>query len=461
MGRLGSGAGARSPRHARALIVSPAVTQILELGRTLVAFAFALGIIILVHESGHFFVARAFGMRVLAFAIGFGKRVWGFERGGTEFKLCAFPLGGYVKLASEEPGDTSDDPRDFLNRPRWQRIAVYLAGPLANAILSIVVITGLFVVGVDVPALQSIPAEIGTVEAGSPGAEAGLAPGDRIVAIEGKAVDRWQDVAFTVMTSIGKPLRLELERAGRGFEAVVTPIKPEDFDFGDIGIYPKVLPHIGRVVPGSPAERGGLVAGDELLAVDGRPLASSGAFVDYVEERAGQTLVITVGRDGERLELAVVPAADETGKGKIGVQLTISQRFPLGQALVESVRFNYNVAKQSLAVIGKIFTREVAAKSALAGPIEIAAQSGAAARTGFKSLLYLMGVISLSVGLLNLFPIPILDGGQIVILLVESLIRRDLSVAVKERIAQVGLAMIVLLMVTVLWFDVSKRILGG
>lgn len=437
------------------------MAHLLQLGQTLVAFAFALGIIILVHESGHFFVARAFGMRVLAFAIGFGKKIWGFERGGTEFKLCAFPLGGYVKLASEEPGDTSDDPRDFLNRPRWQRIVVYLAGPLANAVLSILVIAGLFVVGVDVPALQSIPAEIGTVEAGSPGAEAGLAPGDRIVAIEGKSVDRWQDVAFAVMTSIGKPLRFEVARGGDELEMVVTPVKPADFDFGDVGIYPKVLPHIGAVVAGSPAERGGLVAGDELLAVDGRPLASSGAFVDYIEARAEQTVTITVGRQGARVDLAVVPVADAAGKGKIGVQLTISQRFPLGRALIESVRFNYDVAKQSLAVIGKIFTREVAAKSALAGPIEIAAQSGAAARTGFKSLLYLMGVISLSVGLLNLFPIPILDGGQITILLVESVIRRDLSVAVKERIAQVGLAMIVLLMVTVLWFDVSKRILGG
>jgi len=437
------------------------VTHLLDLARTLVAFAFALGIIILVHESGHFFAARAFGMRVLAFAIGFGKRIWGFERGGTEFKLCAFPLGGYVKLASEEPGETSDDPRDFLNRPRWQRIVVYLAGPLANAVLSIAVITGLFVVGVDVPALQSIPAEVGTVEAGSPGEVAGLVPGDRIVAIEGKEVDRWQDVAFSVMTSIGKPLRFELERDGRRIEAVVTPEKPADFDFGDAGIYPKVLPRVGQVVAGSPAEQGGLRAGDELIAVDGRPLSSPAGFVEYVEGHPDQSVVVTVGRRGERLDLAVVPAADAAGKGKIGVQLTISQRFPLGRALVESVRFNYDVAKQSLAVIGKIFTREVAAKSALAGPIEIAAQSGAAARTGFKSLLYLMGVISLSVGLLNLFPIPILDGGQILILLVESVLRRDLSIAVKERIAQVGLAMIVLLMVTVLWFDVSKRILGG
>lgn len=373
----------------------------------------------------------------------------------------AFPLGGYVKLASEEPGETSDDPRDFLNRPRWQRIAVYLAGPFANAVLSVAVITGLFVVGVDVPALQSIPAEIGTIETGSPGEAAGLQPGDRVIAIDGKEVDRWQDVAFAVMTSIGKPLAFEVERGGERLETRVTPVKPADFDFGDAGIFPKVLPRVGAVVAGSPAEAGGLERGDELVAVDGQPLASPAAFVEYIEARSGTPVVVTLGRDGDRVERTVVPAPDAAGKGKIGVQLTVSQRFPLGRAFVESLRFNYGVAQQSLAVVGKIFTREVAAKSALAGPIEIAAQSGAAARSGFKSLLYLMGVISLSVGLLNLFPIPILDGGQIVVLLVESVLRRDLSLAVKERIAQVGLALIVMLMVTVLWFDVSKRLLGG
>jgi len=437
------------------------VTHLLELARTALAFVFALGVIIFVHEAGHFLAARGFGMRVLAFALGFGKRIWGFERGGTEFKLCAFPLGGYVKLASEEPGETSDDPRDFLNRPRWQRIAVYLAGPFANAVLSVAVITGLFVVGVDVPALQSIPAEIGTIETGSPGEAAGLQPGDRVIAIDGKEVDRWQDVAFAVMTSIGKPLAFEVERGGERLETRVTPVKPADFDFGDAGIFPKVLPRVGAVVAGSPAEAGGLERGDELVAVDGQPLASPAAFVEYIEARSGTPVVVTLGRDGDRVERTVVPAPDAAGKGKIGVQLTVSQRFPLGRAFVESLRFNYGVAQQSLAVVGKIFTREVAAKSALAGPIEIAAQSGAAARSGFKSLLYLMGVISLSVGLLNLFPIPILDGGQIVVLLVESVLRRDLSLAVKERIAQVGLALIVMLMVTVLWFDVSKRLLGG
>lgn len=430
----------------------------LHLASNTAAFIFALGVIIFVHEAGHLLVAKAFGMKVLAFSLGFGKRLFGWKVGETDYRISLVPLGGYVKLSGEEPGDSTDDPRDFLNQPRWQRILVYLAGPLMNAALSILLIAGLFTVGIEVPALQSVPSVVGTVEAGSAGEAAGLIPGDEIVAIDGKEVSRWQDVAFTILTGIGKPLEFEIQRNGERSKVRVTPRQPADFDFGDAGIYPKILPKIGDVLAGSPAESAGFRLGDEVRSVDGRPLGSPTDFVDYIEKHVGATVAVEVLRDGALTKLAVVPG-DQGGKGRIGVRLTVAQRYPPLAALRESVRFNYDIAKQSLAVIGKIFKREVAAKSALAGPIEIAAQSGAAARTGFKNLLYLMGILSLSIGLLNLFPIPVLDGGQIGILLVESVIRRDFSLAVKERIAQVGLALVVMLMVTVLYFDLSKNLL--
>ena len=421
------------------------------------AFVFAIGVIIFVHEAGHFLVAKGFGMRVLAFSLGFGKRIWGFRRGETEYRVAVLPLGGYVKLSGEEPGESTDDPREFLNRPRWQRIAVYLAGPAMNVVLSIVLIWALFMVGIDVPALQSIPAVVGEIEPGSPAESAGFLPGDRIVEVDGRDVDRWQDVAFIVMTSVGRPVAFAVERAGERRNLTATPARPDGYDFGDVGIFPKLLPKVGQVVAGSPAERAGFRRGDEIRSVDGRPLASSVDFVEHVSSRAGQTVVVEIVRQAEPMRIEVVPEAQD-GKGRIGVFLTIEQRYPPMRALVESVRFNYDIAAQSLAVIGKIFRREMAAKSALAGPIEIAAQSGAAARTGVRHLLYLMGVISISIGLLNLFPIPVLDGGQITILLLESVARRDLSIEAKTRIAQVGLALIVLLMVTVLYFDASKLV---
>jgi regulator of sigma E protease len=328
-----------------------------------------------------------------------------------------------------------------------------------NVVLSILLIAALFTVGIEVPALQNIPSVVGTVEAGSAGERAGLLPGDRIVGIDGHEVERWHDVAFAVMTSIGRPLAIDLLRDGERRTVSVTPEKRADSDFGDIGVFPKVLPRVGGVEPGSPAAAAGLRPGDELRAVDGRPLASPSDLVAYLEPRAGTEVVLEIRRAGELLHLPVVPA-DQAGKGRIGVRLTVEQKYPPLVALAESVRFNRDLARQTFAVIGKIFRREVAAKSALAGPIEIAAQSGAAARSGVKDLLYLMGVISISIGLLNLFPIPVLDGGQITILLFESAIRRDLSLAVKERVAQVGLALIVLLMATVLWFDLSKNLFG-
>jgi regulator of sigma E protease len=430
---------------------------------SLVAFVFAIGVIIFVHEAGHFAVAKAFGMRVLAFSLGFGKRLWGFECGETEYRIAVLPLGGYVKLSGEEPEEAGDDPRDFLNRPRWQRIIVYLAGPAMNVVLSIALVWGLFVVGIDVPALQAIPSTVGEVEAGSPAAAAGFQPGDRIVGLEGNEVERWQDVAFAVMTSIGKPLEFVVERGDRRLELVATPAKPEGYPFGDLGFFPKLLPKIGRVVAGSPAERGGFQRGDEVRAVDGRPLSSSAEFVQYVSAKPGETVRVEVVRDGAIRTLEVVPEPSE-GRVMIGVLLTLEQRYPPLEAFGQSVRFNLDIAGQSLAIIGKIFKREVEAKSALAGPLEIAAQSGAAARTGVKHLLYLMAVISISIGLLNLFPIPVLDGGQILILLIESTARRDLSIEAKNRIAQVGLALIVLLMVTVLYFDASKlfaRVFAG
>jgi regulator of sigma E protease len=272
----------------------------IEFLTSIAAFVFAIGIIIFVHEGGHFLAAKAFGMRVLAFSLGFGKRIWGFQRGETEYQLAVLPLGGYVKLSGEEPEEASDDPRDFLNRPRWQRIIVYLAGPAMNVVLSIGLIWALFVAGIDIPALQSIPSVIGEVEVGSPAARADFRPGDRIIAVDGREVDRWQDVAFAVMTSIGRPVPFELERNGLRLHVSATPVQPEGYEFGDIGIFPKLLPKIGQVMPGSPAERSGLLRGDEIRAVDGRPLASSVDFVRHVTSRAGLPVVVEVVRESCR-----------------------------------------------------------------------------------------------------------------------------------------------------------------
>jgi len=421
------------------------------------AFIFALGVIIFVHEAGHLLVAKAFRMRVLTFSLGFGKRLWGRQRGETDYRISAVPLGGYVKLAGEDPDEEGHDPRDFPNRPRWQRILVYLAGPAMNGVLAVLLVAGLFMVGVDVPALQSIPAEVGTVEAGSPGDAAGIRPGDRIVAIDARPVEQWKQVAFAIMTSVGRELAVEVERDGERLLFTVVPARLAEYEIGDAGIYPRLLPRIAQLVAGAPAAEAGLRVGDEVRAVDGRSLANAAELIAHIETRAGTPVRLEIVRGGAPLAITVVPATVD-GKGRIGVLLSLQQRYGPARAFVESLRFNGEIARQSLVVVGKIFTREVKARSALAGPIEIAAQSGQAARAGWKSLVYLMAVISTSIGLLNLFPIPVLDGGQIALLLVESALRRDLPDRVKERVNQTGLALIVLLMLTVLYFDLAKNL---
>jgi len=426
----------------------------------LLAFGFALGIIIVVHEAGHLLVAKAFGVRVLTFSIGFGKRLWGFARGGTDYRVSAIPLGGYVRLFGENPDESSGDPGEFLGKPRWQRVLVYLAGPAMNVVLSVALFAVLFMVGVELPNLPAMPPLIGAVEAGSSAARAGLAKGDLVVKVNGERITNWQELSLALITSPDKPVALQVRRGERTFPAAVTPQRVPHYDVGDhAGLDPVLRPQIRKIEPGKPAALAGLRPGDEIRDVDGRPITETRDFLDAIEKRPGVAMTVEVVRDGRPLQVTVVPAL-VGGKGRIGAYIGFYQRYPPGQALIESLRYNADIVAETFQVLGKIFRREMSAKGAFAGPIEIAAQSGAAARAGFKYLLNLMGFVSLSIAILNLMPIPILDGGQIFILLIEEVIRRDLSLRVKEVISQVGLVLILMLMVVVVYFDLMKHLPG-
>jgi regulator of sigma E protease len=423
------------------------------------AFIFALGVIIFVHELGHLLLAKYFGMKVKTFSLGFGKRLWGFRRGGTDYRVSLVPLGGYVQLSGEDPSEVGDDPREFLNCPRWQRILVYLAGPAMNVVLAVLLVAFVFMMGIEVAAPPDIPAVIGSVRPDSPAASAGLESGDVISVIDGKEVSRWEQVRFAFLTAPERPVSVEFRRNGEERQTVVVPLKVPKYEFGDAGVFPKLLPRIAGLFPGDPAEEAGFQPGDEVRAVDRQPIAGQDQFVQYISERPGQRIEVEVIRAGAPVVLSVIPKLQD-GRGWIGVSLTVTafQRFGPIESLVQSVRFNYDVTIQTFSVLGKIFTGQLAARSALSGPIQIAALSGAAARSGFRNLLHLMGLISISIAILNLLPIPVLDGGQITILLVESLFRRDLSLRLKERINQIGFVVIVMLMVMVLYFDLVKVI---
>ncbi len=426
------------------------------------AFIFALGVIIFVHEAGHLLAAKLFRVHAHVFSLGFGKRLWGFNRGGTDYRVSVFPLGGYVQLSGEDPSEVGDDPSEFLNKPRWQRIVVYLAGPAMNVLLAIILVAVVFMVGIEVAAPPDLPSIVGSVRPDSPADRAGLAPGDVITTIGEKPVERWEEVRFAILTSPGKPIELGFQRADEELTTRVVPDTVPKYEFGDAGVFPEMLPRVAGLFPGDPAEAAGLLVGDEIRTVDGRPLSGQRDFVAYLSERPGVPIEIEVLRGNGALKLEVVPRESD-GRGWIGVSLasTSFQRYGPLEAVVQSCRFNWDVTLQTFSVLGKIFSGQLAAKSALSGPIQIAALSGAAARSGFRNLLHLMGLISISIAILNLMPVPVLDGGQIAILLVESVFRRDLSLTLKERVNQVGFVLIIMLMVMVIYFDLRKVIPEG
>jgi len=432
------------------------------LGNTL-TFIFALGLIIFVHEAGHLLVAKYFDVRVLTFSLGFGKRLWGFRRGETEYRVALIPLGGYVQMAGEEGADASEDPRDFVNKPRWQRILVYIGGPFMNVVLSVLLIAAVFVVGIQVAVPPDGPPVIGTLAEGSAGAVAGLQEGDLIAALDGEEIGSWDDVRFTFLTSPEREIPMEVVRDGERLSLSIIPRKIEGYEYGDAGVYPKSLPMILQITKGGAAERGGLLPDDVVRRIGGQPLVNQEDFIARLESNPGNALRFQVERDGELVELSVTP--DEVdGVGKIGVAVgaqTYLQRYAPMKALQESIRFNIDTVEKTFVVLGKLFAGQMGPKSAFSGPLDIAVMSGDAARSGGERLFFLIGLISISIGILNLLPIPVLDGGQILILLIESVRRRDLSLRLKERINQVGFIMIVGLMVMVLYFDIVKRIPPG
>ena len=432
---------------------------------TLLAFAFALGVIIVVHEAGHLWVAKACKVRVLAFSVGFGKRLFGIERGGTDYRLSALPLGGYVKLAGEGAEDEkTDDPHDFQNRPRWQRILVYLAGPAMNIVFSYLLFAALFIVGIDVQRRPERPARVGAVEAGSPAAAAGIVPGERVTAIGGTRIDTWGDALPLFAAAPGRALAVTVERGGEEAEGVPpTPritrtvtLAPRATPAGGVsGIIPDVLPRIAHLAPGGRAEKAGLRVGDFVRTLDGAPVVDFPSFIDYIGKHAEKPITFGLVRNGAPLAVPVVPQ-DQGGSGKVGLGLGFYERHPAGRSLVESLGYNGWIVRNTIGAIGRIVTGKTAAKNALSGPVGIASSAGAAAKSGFKDLLHLMGLLSVSIALLNLFPIPLLDGGQILILLVESAIRRDLPVKVKEVVGYAGFAAVVVLMLFTVWVDVAR-----
>ena len=433
---------------------------------TLLAFLFVLGVLIFVHELGHFVMARRVGVRVLKFSLGFGPRLVGFTRGDTEYVISAIPLGGYVKMAGENP----DDPRsgrddEFLSKSKWERFQILIMGPLMNLILAVVVTAGVLMNGADVPAYQSKPPVVGQVTPNSPGARAGIQRGDRIVSVAGREVDTWQSFFINVGTRADRDTEIVVLRDGKQFTVNVMPAPQTRFEIGDIGVLPDTHPTVAALLPGAPAEKAGLKAGDLILRVDGAAIAAREQLIAAVSKKANTPVTISVTRNGAPVDVVVTPEPNKgrcpslpEGDGCIGISIgEESTRINPGplEAFRMSVKSNYEQAGLIFMTIGQLITRETSTRQ-LMGPLAIAQLSGESAEQGWVPLFALMASISLNLGLLNLLPIPVLDGGHIFIMMLEGLARRDFSLKVKEKMFLAGFAVLLMLMVTVIYNDLTR-----
>jgi regulator of sigma E protease len=423
---------------------------------TILSFIFVLGVLVFVHELGHFLMARAHGVRVLRFSLGFDPKILKFVRGGTEYSVGIVPLGGFVKLAGETVEDErTGAPDEFLSKTKWVRTQVYLAGPFMNLLLAFVVLAFVLMRGADVPLFESSPAVIGAVEAGSAAATAGIQPGDRIVSIDGRPIPTWDSLDEEVALKANRVISVDLVRGGSPITLQVTPAAYGKYEIGDLGVRPVLRPQVVVVDPGQPADHAGLLRGDVVLAMGNERGLDQPAIVARIKKSAGAPLVFTVERNGEPRDITITPDSS----GRIGVQLQgyeVKRVDPTFlQAFVMSAQQNWDMTRQIGRTLTGLITRELPMKQ-LMGPVAIAELAGTAAKISFVALFQTMAMLSLNLGLINLLPVPVLDGGHIAILAVEGATRRNLSVRVKERILLAGAALIILLMVTVIYNDVMR-----
>ena len=444
----------------------------------ILAVIFVLGVAINIHEFGHFLVAKLFGMRVEAYSFfGLGPRIWGFKVGHTDYRISAIPLGAYVKLYGDEAtaaleggdstGEKVPDSELYELRPRWQKFLVMLGGPFMNILLALSIpFFGALMYGV-----PSTPDPIISYVAPNGAAErAGLKAGDKIVSFEGEANPTWRKIETGAAISPDKPLPVTVERNGQKVDLTLTPARVDKKGqaIGDVEMKPEVgieQVMVSNVEEGTPAAAAGLQARDRIVSVNGENVANSGKFMTLVQANKDAPLTIGVERNGERLQVPVSTYVDGSqvriGIGLRGIPSKVREPAGIGDAATFAVTANYEIIALTGRVFGQLFSGQRAVKDAgLSGPVGIVGIiSSVVQDEGFAGLFSILAVISLNLGVFNLLPIPLLDGGQILVLGIEKVLSwfgRTLSMAWKERIQFTGLAVILLLMVFTLFLDISK-----
>jgi regulator of sigma E protease len=442
----------------------------------ILALVFVLSFLIVFHEGGHYLVAKLFKFPVEIFSLGFGKRLFGWKRKETDYRVSLIPLGGYVKVVGLGP-DESDIVQGTAEASpaqpgtRLQRLLILFAGPGVNLVLAVLLTAAAFMIGMDVPKYLEERPVVKFVDPDSPAERAGLQIDDVIVKLFEKPVTTWREVELDTGLASRQQIPVEVLRQGRPVSLTLQPEpKTEEqkkYDVGFTGLHASVPVFVGTLQADAPGVRAGLKVGDRIVSVNGYEVSCFAAVVWRIAQAAAgfketgpKPIDFVVERDGKLLTLPVTPRA-EGSSWRIGFSAsfhdTVRRTLSLGPALEASIRELREQTRATATVLGRLLSFKGSFRQ-FSGPIDIAKFSGEAARSGPAPLLSLMGILSLQLGILNLFPIPLLDGGQIFVTILEAAARRDFSLKVKERLLQAGFVFLVLIMVTVLYFDVLKNV---
>jgi len=433
-------------------------------------FVLGLGLLILVHEAGHFIMAKLNGIRVERFSIGFGPRLFSFKKGETEycFSLLFF-LGGYVKMtgqddfAQETPVATTD-PRSFENKPIWARMLVVLGGPSMNLFLPWLLMPIVFLIGVTQPKFLTEPPVLVGVRPGSSADKVGMQISDRIISVEGKTVDTWEGVLWELALAQGREVRLVFDRNGKPQEASLKVEKLGKEEMPDIGIHPDffIAPQIGAVRADSPADQAGLKASDQILKLNDQEIQHWSQISEFMNQHGDKPVEVSLSREGVFHQIMVTPAvmkdADKTYY-VLGIEPMLQETFRqygFVEAFRQGSRQNVLLLTKTLEVLKNLFTLKVSVK-ALAGPVQIAVGTVKAAERGLGNFIFFLAFLSINLGVVNLLPLPVLDGGHVVYLLYETVFRKPLSLKLKLIFQQIGLVLLLALMVFVTINDINRQ----
>jgi len=433
-----------------------------------------LGVLVFVHEFGHFIVAKFFKVKVLKFSLGFGPKLVSRTWGETEYMVSAVPLGGYVQMLGEGKGDEGEAQaeemseeekrRSFAHQPPLKRIAIVAAGPLMNLLLPFVVLPIAFFVGVDMPAFIDQPACIGYVAPDSDAARAGFVAGDCIDSIQGEAIPTWNDANMALLDHAGDALQFGVLRAGGEKQLTMHPDGGGLDGLQALGLLPLQPAVVGSLSPGMPARAAGLQPGDLVLSIDGVAVNDWYAMKNLIQAGDGKEQAFVVERAGSRQTFTLAAEQREAGGDYlIGIapqQPVVNKRFGPLEAFGKGAEQTRDIVSMTLVFIKKLFAGVVSSKH-IGGPITVVQTAGEAAQVGLSLLLSMLAFLSIQLGILNLLPVPVLDGGHILFSLLELIFRRPLSLRVREAAQQVGLLLLLGLMVLAFYNDIMRLFAGG